>query len=344
MGCCSAALWRQTHLGARGRRHAVAGGSDSGDGTVGLHRRPGLEPHGFTGDLARSRAVAPAGRIFYGRRAGLLATGAPAHPDPVLAGDEPSRTMNRDQDSSARDAPRCVPRSPERLSPLGLGAPRSVEPPRPRDHDRALASDMLFTRMRCAPDATRSCGPDAPHAAQRLLSIEQAASTTANIRHPGAATGQWPPPGDLRWVSLPVAGRLIHTLRGVPRHLDTAPPPRRPLAAADLPPTGMVQTPRVADGCPETLEVTFGAAVRKPPRENPPAKRSAGHAERRGSTRRGSSRNEVTGSAPEVPSATEILLDGRLCDRGGELPLTWAAAASAQLHRFGFGLSSRPNR
>jgi hypothetical protein len=116
---------------------------------------------------------------------------------------------DRDQDSSLHNAPRRASWSPERLSPLGLAAPRSVEPPRPRDHDRALASDMFFTRMRCAPDAIRSCEPDAPHAAHRLLSIEQAASTTANIRNPGAATGQWPPPDDPRQVSLPVqAGRF----------------------------------------------------------------------------------------------------------------------------------------
>jgi hypothetical protein len=58
-----------------------------------------------------------------------------------------------------------------------LALAESSEPPRPSEHRRAAASDMLFTRMRCAPGAVRSCGPDAPHASQRLLSIERATST-----------------------------------------------------------------------------------------------------------------------------------------------------------------------
>jgi hypothetical protein len=59
----------------------------------------------------------------------------------------------------------------------GLRRAESPEPPRPSERRRAVASDMPFTRMRCAPGAIRSCGPDAPHVSQRLLSIERATST-----------------------------------------------------------------------------------------------------------------------------------------------------------------------
>jgi hypothetical protein len=134
-------------------------------------------------------------------------------------------TIRRDQDSAARNAPRCAHWSPECLSPLGLetmrqlAPPNHSEPPRPSDVRRADASDMRFTRMRCAPGAIRSCGPDAPHASQRLLSIERATSTPRASTTPASplASGHDQAP-------CPRAGRPIQTLRGATRPVGHAAP------------------------------------------------------------------------------------------------------------------------
>jgi hypothetical protein len=60
-----------------------------------------------------------------------------------------------DQDSFSHDAPRREPRSPERLSPLGLAAPKSSEPPRPVWHEASGRFRHAFHALRCAPGTPR---------------------------------------------------------------------------------------------------------------------------------------------------------------------------------------------
>jgi hypothetical protein len=133
----------------------------------------------WTGETRLWAWTATATRIFCGCRSLPLATDTPAHHGASFFRNHPPRPgLRRTQRTTLRSLESGAPFTAW-VSMLSrhLALAESSEPPRPSEHRRAAASDMFFTRMRCAPGAVRSCGPDAPHASQRLLSIERATST-----------------------------------------------------------------------------------------------------------------------------------------------------------------------
>jgi hypothetical protein len=94
------------------------------------------------------------------------------------------------QDSSARYAPRREFWNPERLSPKGLAAPRSSEPPRPVGHEATGRFRHAFHALRCAPGTPRPHDLTYRMPPIRLLSIERARSTPRTTANPEAGTGQ----------------------------------------------------------------------------------------------------------------------------------------------------------
>lgn len=147
-------------------------------------------------------------------------------------------TIRRDQDSAARNAPRCAHWSPGRLSPRGSRCSRATLRWRraPSRHDRAniVARSLptCFSRA-CAARQVRFGLADLTHH-MPPNGCCQSSELRAHHEHPQPWRSNWPVA--TTQASCPKAGRPIQALRGAARPVDTPPPRRRPLVAADLPP------------------------------------------------------------------------------------------------------------
>lgn len=237
----------------------MAGILDSSDDAVGPHHRPWL---GWPRDPKIVRASFWATRLPHERFLPVR-TEDPCHGRPISSRRTTSKCCaSRPELRRENNAPRCFL--------LRLRAPstgeserlrRAARPPRPRRlcHRR---SRFRHAFTRCAARQARRFRvvPRAPH---RLLSIERTTSTPRASATSRGATGQpllieWRGPDAKRTCSR----QPVHPIRGVMRPFGPITPARRPLAAADLPPTGVVRTPRVASECPARLEGRAEAAVR----------------------------------------------------------------------------------
>jgi hypothetical protein len=191
-----------------------------------------------------------------------------------------------DQDSFSHDAPRREPRSPERLSPLGLAAPKSSEPPRPVWHEASGRFRHAFHALRCAPGTPR------PHdLTHHMPPIGFYQSSELGAHHGQPQTPrQTLASAAVRRSIRGSIGRFT-PFEGWSTRLGTTPPPRRPLVVADLPPMGRGPDTPCRRAMTGAVGRTTRTAVRKPPRENRLAELLGTPCRAPRDTRRATSRN-----------------------------------------------------